>query len=642
MPRILGRYRFSHSLIQEALARELSTNRRARLHAQIAEALEHLYAGDADDHAAELAHHFYEAGIGAGAGKLVQYSVLAGEQALTSFAWEEAGVHFARGLEARQVSLTGSEPATEPETARLLFGYGRVQSATLQRSQLHEATTVLRRAFDYFAKSGDVANAVAVAEQNLPPMTGQRTEMPEIVSRALDLVSPDSHDSARLWSCYGRWVGIEQNNYKDSNEAFDRALILARRLGDVDLAMKTYASASQVEAFHLHLKDCLANSLRSAELAETVDNPVAEVVATWFVAFSMVTLGDTAQVDAALDTNLESAERLREHYWLGIAYWGYASLSLLRGDWGKCLEYSDLGLAVATDLHSYLVPKSIMQYQLGEIESGDETLNAMMDFSSHSRPGPSLAYLAPATALPVITYISGSKDWQNQFDAIEERAKAVLASSACTPFTAIFARCSLGLIAVQRKDTATATEIYQDLLPYRGTVPMTGHIAVDRLLGLLAHTFGELETAVGHFDDSLDFCRNAGYRVELAWTCSDYAESLLQRNARGDRQRAGTFLDEALAISTELGMRPLMERVTALQNTGSPGSESPLAHPDGLTEREVDVLRLIASGKTNQEIGDELFISARTVANHAANIFNKTGAANRAEAATYASRNGLV
>ena len=67
-----------------------------------------------------------------------------------------------------------------------------------------------------------------------------------------------------------------------------------------------------------------------------------------------------------------------------------------------------------------------------------------------------------------------------------------------------------------------------------------------------------------------------------------------------------------------------------------------MVNHDGVNEREVDVLRLIASGKTNQEIGDELFISARTVANHAANIFNKTGSANRAEAATYASRNGLV
>ncbi|MCH8802301.1 MAG: AAA family ATPase [Chloroflexi bacterium] len=640
-PRIIGRYRFSHSLIQETLVEELTTNRRVRLHARIAEALEQLYAEELEEHAAEMAHHFFQAQTLLGAGKLALYSLMAGEGALGSYAWEEAGPHFARGLEAKQVSLTGLEPATDLESARLLFGFGRVQSAMLPRSRLHEATTTLRRAFDYFANSGDVANAVAVAEQSLPPMTGQRTEMPEIVRRALKLVSPNSHDSARLWSSYGRWVGIEQANYQDSKAAFESALFLARRLGDVDLEMKTYSSIAQVEAFHLHLQDCLANSLKSTELISKVDNPVAEVVATWFVAFSMVTLGETAHVDRALDASLETAERLREHYWLGVAYWGYASLSLLRGDWDECLRYCERGLDVAADLHSFLVPKAIMEYQRGDLESGDDTLMAIMDFTKDSIPGPSLAYLAPATAFPISTYISSSQKWLNQFDMVEERAREALASATCTPFTAIFARCGLGLIAVQRNDASTATEMYRDLLPHRGTIPMTGHIAIDRLLGLLAHTFGELEAAAGHFEDSLDFCRKAGYRPELAWTGADYADALLDRNGPGDQEKAATLLDQSLVLATELAMRPLMEKVATVQRQMDADQTAP-SHPDGLTEREVDVLRLIASGKTNQEIGDELYISARTVANHAANIFSKTGAANRAEAATYASRNGLV
>jgi hypothetical protein len=52
-----------------------------------------------------------------------------------------------------------------------------------------------------------------------------------------------------------------------------------------------------------------------------------------------------------------------------------------------------------------------------------------------------------------------------------------------------------------------------------------------------------------------------GYRPELAWTCCDYADTLLQRKEPGDREKAMAMLDESLAISSELGMRPLMERV---------------------------------------------------------------------------------
>ncbi len=57
------------------------------------------------------------------------------------------------------------------------------------------------------------------------------------------------------------------------------------------------------------------------------------------------------------------------------------------------------------------------------------------------------------------------------------------------------------------------------------------------------------------------FCRKADFRPELAWTCCDYADTLLKRNNPGDREKAMSLLDESLAISTELGMRPLMERV---------------------------------------------------------------------------------
>ena len=74
---------------------------------------------------------------------------------------------------------------------------------------------------------------------------------------------------------------------------------------------------------------------------------------------------------------------------------------------------------------------------------------------------------------------------------------------------------------------------------------------------------GSLEQATGHFEDALAFCRKAGYKPELAWTCCDYADTLRERNGDGDSAKAMSMLDESLAISSELGMRPLMERVLA-------------------------------------------------------------------------------
>ena len=122
----------------------------------------------------------------------------------------------------------------------------------------------------------------------------------------------------------------------------------------------------------------------------------------------------------------------------------------------------------------------------------------------------------------------------------------------------------MGLIAILSGDVEDAGEQYKIIKQWRGTI-VTFYLATDRLLGLLAHTMGNLDQAVAHFEDSLAFCRKAGFRPELAWTCCDYADTLLQRNKTRDREKAMSLLDKSLAISTELGMRPLMERVISRQ-----------------------------------------------------------------------------
>jgi len=65
-------------------------------------------------------------------------------------------------------------------------------------------------------------------------------------------------------------------------------------------------------------------------------------------------------------------------------------------------------------------------------------------------------------------------------------------------------------------------------------------------------------------------------------------------------------------------------------------------YPAGLSMREVEVLRLVAAGKSNQEIAEALFVSTNTVATHIKSIFNKTGVSNRTEAGAYAHRQRLV
>jgi DNA-binding NarL/FixJ family response regulator len=78
---------------------------------------------------------------------------------------------------------------------------------------------------------------------------------------------------------------------------------------------------------------------------------------------------------------------------------------------------------------------------------------------------------------------------------------------------------------------------------------------------------------------------------------------------------------------------------TATEPDGTPAAR-PL--PDGLTEREAEILRLIAQGLNNPEIAARLFVTSHTVKSHINRIFAKTGSRDRAAAIRYASQNGLA
>jgi DNA-binding NarL/FixJ family response regulator len=109
---------------------------------------------------------------------------------------------------------------------------------------------------------------------------------------------------------------------------------------------------------------------------------------------------------------------------------------------------------------------------------------------------------------------------------------------------------------------------------------------------------------------------NFGSAYDAAGTCVRLAEAY---RAFGDAASADAELARAEAVYERLGARPPMREL-----------------PHGLTQREYEVLTLVADGRSNREIGAALFISDRTVARHLTNIYNKLGVTSRTQAARYA------
>jgi DNA-binding CsgD family transcriptional regulator len=145
----------------------------------------------------------------------------------------------------------------------------------------------------------------------------------------------------------------------------------------------------------------------------------------------------------------------------------------------------------------------------------------------------------------------------------------------------------------------------------------------------------------GAWAEAVDACRLAGDPYPLAYALLRHAESLC---AQGDRDGAAAPLGEAIELAETLGAAPLLDEARSLARRarvpldgGAPADESRF----GLTDREREVLQLLAEGRSNPQIAEALFISRKTASVHVSNILGKLGVASRGEAAALAHRCGL-
>ena len=502
-----------------------------------------------------------------------------------------------------------------------------------------EAFANLSRAFEYYAEAGNIALAVAAAEF---PIGGPGDRIPgvaQLIARALTLVPAESHESGRLLSRYGGVLGDSEGDYEGGQEALGRAIAIARSEGDVRLEVQTLVYAADVSGRHLQYQESLDNGLRAIELATDAETHWSYLYSRWRTAVILIRMGnlDAARPHAMILMDL-AEKRNTPRALASLGFYTSALLACLEGYWQVGREYTGRGLEAAPLNPQLLQVRVMLEHETGESTQGEFYLEQLVDAMGQAGPDQIVASGRTSMAIAAISRITGVP---YPSAIAEAAAEAVLAEKSVQPVFVMFAKVGLSLLAVQNGDQSAAEEHYAYFLGQQGTI-IGNVISVDRLLGLLSQTMGELDQSTVHFQDALSLSRKAGCRPELAWSCHDYAETLLEHQGPGHRAKAVLLLEEALAISTDLGMPPLMARVSALQEKASSIPEKAPAYPDGLTQREVEVLRLIASGKTDREIAEELVIGVRTVSTHVGNILNKTNAANRTEAASYANQQGLV
>ena len=616
------RYEFTHALIQETLADELSATRRTRLHARIVDALEQSHEKGGEERISELAFHAAEAELVVGAEKVAHYALMAGDRAFSAYAWAEAARHFET---AYGVAQGGVEDA---QFAAILSGLGRVWCMLPPKAQdFQDGWDLISRAFSLHLELGDTASAVALAQ--FPTQFAGIRGTAVVIGRALELVPPDSIDACRLLTRHSIALTDDLGDTAASRVAIERAVALAESLDDPVLKARTLVHRS-IHAFSVaNYREAAQIGSLAVEAARAADDTYTLVRIGPFVARAMLALGDRKVAEVLISESLAACQRVHDGHYERMNIFARAEALYTKGDFALVSE------TVLEDSRGRHLIEMIRS------ETGSETddrADLIARLQGAAQNPSSVGPIAAASAA-IIGHNSRDKEFLGLARSFAESGHPIQSN---VPSGRVARQVALGLVAAVESDKKTAAQVYPELRERTGSADPRVFLPIDRILGLLARTLDRPTDAARHFEDALAFCRKAEFRPQLGWTCHDYAEFLLDPGEHANVEKAVSLIDEGLEIARELGMVPLEGRLTILQEMAASAAAPTPAYPDGLTEREVEVLRLLAAGSTNQQIADVLVIAPSTAAKHVANILGKTGSSNRAEAATYANQQGLV
>ena len=615
-------YRFTHELVRRALYDRLSALRRAELHLRVGEALVELAPSPDARALADLAHHFAAAAPIGGPDRAVEYGLLAAYAAAGALAYEEAAAHLRVAL---RIGIPDGRRRAETliDLGTALFRAGSSLDAL---QSFREAAEIGRGLGD-----GELLTRAATGFEDAcwrPAMHdhGARALLEEA---SLALSEEDSELRVGLLSGLARTLEFEGESAR-AKPIREEAIAMARRLDDrVGLAtvlMRAYWARST-----LTLDEILGMLTEACALAEQIGDIDIEAEAMEWRVATLLALGEVEAARHGIAVVLEMAQQMRQPFIIHVAEHYEASLALFEGriddaeraaersrDWGQLLTGRD-----ASGIYG------IQMFGIRREQGRLAELAPLMRILATDRGGD-----AWRPGLVALLAELGMHDEVRRELALvqEEGLDAFRAGIWVGSLTYLAdAACAVG-------DRGAAELLYPELEPLTGMNVMIGHgVAVygsgDRYLGMLAATLGDPALAERHFEAALELNRHMGAGTWLAHTAYEYGRALVRD---GELERGAAQLAEAGALAHRLGLTALRSRVDGLGPAVVPPG------PAGLSERELEILRLVARGLSNREIGAELHISEHTAANHIRSILRKTGSANRTEATAFAYEHGLV
>jgi DNA-binding CsgD family transcriptional regulator/tetratricopeptide (TPR) repeat protein len=638
-------YAFRHALLGEAVYDDLLPGERVRLHAAYSTALRE---GRVRGTAAELARH---ATAARDFGTALEASVRAGSEAMAVGGPDEAAHHFERALGL----ITDPDLASAIELPVLV---SKAADAMIASGQHHRAFNLVSKHLDSLpADAPDEWRAqLHVFAAHTSSLYENDIDWQHHAARAMALAPEEPGVlRAKLLGTYSR-VMFEHGRADEAREAAMEALSLAESFNLPKLASDATTTIVGLDKRVPmdQLSVALEDAVRRAKKTGAINS---ELRALYFLGRGYQDRGDLTN---ACRTFARSAKRAsaRGIPWAPYAFdarFMHAQVAYVSGDWDEALELTSVehqtppptaeamllalravvlaakgepeGVALATRLRREWRRDGLIAIFAGPVE--------MEAFGRAGDPASVVSTLDELVA-------TLTPQWREMFQArVRLSAVAIGALADVLPGMSSQERASYSKEAERLlHDGRRVLDFHTEAGVYWGPEGRAWAKRLDaeilRFRWLSGNHAPELEDLASMWREAITLFEDFGHLHEVAWSRTRLAAVL---RASGDVAGAREVADPAREIAHRLGAQPILSQLVAL---GSAPVRAESAASVTLTPREREILTLVSAGRSNGEIGGQLFISAKTVSVHVSNILGKLGASSRTEAAAIARKRGLI
>lgn len=664
-----GGFRFQHTLLREFVYAELFKGERIRLHKAIANELDVLLeSGDVSVAAAEVAHHREASGD---LGRAIVANVTAAREAEQVYANVEA-----HRLYERVLSLWREVP-----DADALVGVGRLGVAeraaetAMLAGQGARAVELVRQILAEPEVAADPLRAGLLNERLRWFLweSGDRAAAAQAVREGIRLIPADPPSAARA-RILAHLAGLElfAQDYAGSRDHATAAVEMARSLGARSEEALGLGILGWTEAVLGDIDGGLARFREGQLIAAELESPEGQAIATINLVSLLDRVGRPADSLAAAEDGLRTVRALGVERTYGGVLSGFAVKALVAiGRWDDAESAATEGLRLAVNERSILwllTNRARLRTGRGRFAEAAADLDRARGIDeSLGRTEFTTNILAVAAETAIWQgRISDVRSVIDTVSATPDRSGPADPSLAWIAALGLRAEADAAAMARARQDEAglaiargRASRIVAAIDSARADATTSAVLGSSRgkaLFGLCQAEARRVEKADLPTDWAAiaEAWAEAGRPLPEAYARFREAEAIL--SGRGERAAADRALRSASAIANQLGASPLIRDIGVLarharidlqagaDRPGSAPAESNAMDPAagfGFTEREREVLSLVAGGWSNQQIGDALFISRKTASVHVSNILGKLGVHTRVEAAAIAHRLGI-